>query len=40
LIGKAIENARIEAIEEWEKDDISVHKDKFLQMKEAELLET
>jgi hypothetical protein len=40
LIGKACENARVEVIEEWEKEQLRDHKKKFLIIKEAELMET
>jgi hypothetical protein len=40
LVGKAIELAQIESIEEFEKKELSKHKKLFLQIKEAELLET
>jgi hypothetical protein len=40
LIGKALELAQIEAIETFENQELSKHKRLFLQMKEAELLET
>lgn len=40
LVGKACENARVEVIEEWEKDQLIDHKKKFLIIKEAELMET
>lgn len=40
LIGKATENARVEVIEDWEKDQLLDHKKKFLIIKEAELMET
>lgn len=40
LIGKACENARVEVIEEWEKEQLLDHKKKFLIIKEAELMET
>lgn len=40
LVGKCCENARIEAIEEWEVDELDEHKRKYLQIKEAELMET
>lgn len=39
LVGKAIELAQIESIEEFEKKELSKHKKLFLQIKEAELLE-
>lgn len=29
LVGKCVENARIEVIEEWEKDELKKHKSKF-----------
>ena len=40
LVGKACENARVEVIEEWEKEQLIDHKKKFLIIKEAELMET
>lgn len=40
LVGKACENARVEVIEEWEKEQLKEHKKKFLIIKEAELMET
>ena len=40
LIGKAIELAQIEAIEDHEKKELTKHKSLFLQIKEAELIET
>ena len=40
LVGKALELAQIEAIETFENMELSKHKRLFLQMKEAELLET
>lgn len=40
LVGKACENARVEVIEEWEKQQLQDHKKKFLIIKEAELMET
>jgi hypothetical protein len=40
LVGKAIELAQIEAIEDHENRELSKHKKLFLQIKEAELLET
>lgn len=40
LIGKATENARVEVIEEFEVDKLDSHKKQFLQVKEAELIET
>lgn len=40
LVGKACENARVEVIEEWEKQELVDHKKKFLIIKEAELMET
>jgi len=40
LVGKALELAQIEAIEAFENIELSKHKRLFLQMKEAELLET
>lgn len=40
LVGKSIEHARIEVIEEHEAEELKKHKKKFYQMKEAELMET
>ena len=40
LVGKSIEHARIEAIEEYEQDVLAKHKRKYFQIKEAELMET
>mmetsp|Transcript_15167 Transcript_15167/g.23410 ORF Transcript_15167/g.23410 Transcript_15167/m.23410 type:complete len:480 (+) Transcript_15167:477-1916(+) len=40
LVGKSIEHARIEVIEEYEARMLGLHKKKFLQLKEAELMET
>ena len=40
LVGKAIEHARIEAIEEFENIELDKHNKKFYQLKEAELMET
>lgn len=40
LVGKAIELAQIESIEDFEKRELAKHKKLFLQMKEAELIET
>lgn len=40
LVGKVLEHARIEAIEEYEQNKLADHKSKFKQMKEAELMET
>lgn len=40
LVGKAIEHARIEVIEEYEARLLKEHKVRFLQLKEAELMET
>ena len=40
LVGKALELAQIEAIEAFEKTELDKHKRLFLQIKEAELLET
>lgn len=40
LVGKSIEHARIEVIEEYEAMLLKEHKIKFLQIKEAELMET
>ncbi len=40
MVGKALELAQIEAIEDHEKKELSKHKKIFLQLKEAELLET
>jgi radial spoke head protein 3 len=40
LVGKALELAQIEAIEAFEKTELDKHKRLFLQIKEAELMET
>lgn len=40
LVGKALELAQIEAIEAFERRELAKHKQLFLQMKEAELMET
>lgn len=40
LVGKSIEHARIEVIEEFEAKVLADHKKKFVQLKEAELMET
>jgi len=40
LVGKSIEHARIEVIEEYEKEELLKHKRRFFQLKEAELMET
>ena len=40
LVGKSIEHARIEVIEDFEATQLSKHKKKFFQLKEAELMET
>lgn len=40
LVGKSIEHARIEVIEEHEESELAKHKRKFHQLKEAELMET
>lgn len=40
LVGKSIEHARIEVIEEYEAMMLGTHKVRFLQLKEAELMET
>ena len=40
LVGKSIEHARIEVIEEYEAQVLAKHKRRFLQLKEAELMET
>jgi Radial spoke protein 3 len=40
LVGKALELAQIEAIEDYENRELAKHKKLFLQIKEAELLET
>ena len=40
LVGKALELAQIESIEDYEKRELAKHKKLFLQMKEAELIET
>jgi shikimate kinase len=39
-VGKALELAQIEVIEQFERNELSKHKKLFLQMKEAELMET
>jgi hypothetical protein len=39
-VGKSIEHARIEVIEEFEAGELKKHKRVFYQMKEAELMET
>jgi len=40
LVGKVLEHARIEAIEEYEQNKLGEHKSTFKRMKEAELMET
>jgi hypothetical protein len=40
LVGKSIEHARIEVIEQYEDLELQKHKRRFLQLKEAELMET
>ena len=40
LVGKTLENARIEVLEEWEQDELRRHRRRFQQRKEAELMET
>jgi radial spoke head protein 3 len=40
LVGKSIEHARIEVIEEYEAKELAKHKRKYFQIKEAELMET
>jgi len=40
LVGKSIEHARIEVIEEFEARELVKHKRQTLQLKEAELMET
>ena len=40
LVCKSIQHARIEVIENYEKTELAKHKRKFLQLKEAELMET
>jgi hypothetical protein len=40
LVGKSLEHAQIEVIEEHEKSELRKHKIQFLQLKEAELMET
>jgi hypothetical protein len=40
LVGKSIEHARIEIIEQYENQQLAKHKKQFLQLKEAELMET
>lgn len=39
LVGKAIEQGRIEAIEEWERAELLKHKEEYADIREAELLE-
>ena len=39
-MGKTLENARIEVLEEWEQDELRRHRRRFQQRKEAELMET
>lgn len=39
LVGKAIEQGRIEAIEEWERAELLRHKEEYADVREAELLE-
>jgi len=40
LVGKCLEHARIEVIEDYEKITLSTHKYMYKQMKESELMET
>jgi len=40
LVGKSIEHARIEVIEAYENLELGKHKRRYLQIKEAELMET
>ena len=40
LVGKALEDAQIEVIEDYENQELQKHKKMFLQLKEAELMET
>jgi hypothetical protein len=40
LVGKSIEHARIEVIEEHENKVLSKHKAEYQQVREAELMET
>jgi len=39
LVGKAIEQGRIEAIEEWERAELLRHKEEYADIREAELIE-
>jgi len=40
LVGKTCENAQIEVIEEHDTSQLDAHRKRFLQIREAELLET
>ena len=40
LVGKALEDAQIEVIEEYEVNELQKHKRMFMQLKDAELIET
>jgi hypothetical protein len=40
LVGKALEHAQIEIIEDHEKIELEKHKRMFFQLREAELMET
>jgi hypothetical protein len=40
LVGKCLEHARIEVIEEYEQKTLATHKGMYKQMKESELMET
>jgi hypothetical protein len=39
-VGKALEHARMEVIEEFEEEQLKVHKKRFAQNREAQLMET
>ena len=39
LVGKALDLAQVEVIEEWELDQLSKHKRKYKQLRESELLD-
>ena len=39
LVGKALEQGRIEALEEWEKLELHKHKSQYEDLREAELME-
>jgi len=39
LVGKAIEQGRIEALEEWEQEELRKHKEQYNDIREAELME-